>query len=83
MLGLGSDHVPRNMRFGGLFITWANIITNIDKSIVSSVYVSIGCIIFLVITKEIQSKCQKRLKNIPIPGIGYIIGCITHTWFVP
>lgn len=32
MLGLGPDHVPRNMRSGGLFITWAHIVTGLFTS---------------------------------------------------
>ena len=71
MLGLGPDHVPRNMRFGGLFITWANILTHLKYALLPAVYVSLACIVFLVLTKEIQTRCQKRLKNLPIPGNNY------------
>jgi len=81
MLGLGPDHVPRNMRAGGLFVTWSNIIVEAEHSLTSSILVSICCIIFLLIVKEIQSRYQKELNNLPIPGelmLSLLARCCVH-----
>ena len=62
MLGLGHDHVPRNMRAGGLFVTWAHIITESGHSLLPSVILAACCIIFLTFVKYAQSRLESKLK---------------------
>ena len=68
MLGLGPDHVPRNMRSGGLFITWAHIITEAEYSLVPAIIVSLSCILFLILVKELQARFHHKLRGLPLPG---------------
>ena len=81
---MGPDHVPRNMRTGGLFITWAHIVTEAQYSIVPAVIISVSCIVFLIIIKECQIRFQDKLKGLPLPGELVVVAvCTILGSFVP